>query len=40
MKETEKNPLRETFGTLKFKRPIEDILKEGGTKKAGMNNQK
>ncbi len=24
-----KNPLRETFGTFKFKRPIEEILKEG-----------
>lgn len=24
-----KNPLRETFGILKFKRPIEEILKEG-----------
>ena len=24
-----KNPLRETFGIFKFKRPIEKILKEG-----------
>ena len=24
-----KNPLKETFGTVKFKRPIEEILKEG-----------
>lgn len=24
-----KNPLRETFGILKFKKPIEEILKEG-----------
>ena len=24
-----KNPLKETFGILKFKRPIEEILKEG-----------
>ena len=24
-----RNPLRETFGALKFKRPIEEILKEG-----------
>ena len=24
-----KNPLRETFGTFKFKRPIDRILKEG-----------
>lgn len=24
-----KNPLRETFGIMKFKRPIDEILKEG-----------
>ena len=24
-----KNPLKETFGTAKFKRPIKEILKEG-----------
>lgn len=25
----EKNPLKETFGTVKFKRPIKEILEEG-----------
>jgi len=29
MEKKEKNPLRETFGTFQFSRPIDEILKEG-----------